>query len=278
MDAVQAREKALPTIFSGAWKSRVSALRVAALDLDDTLLTQEKEVTSETQRAMEAWLDSGREIVIATGRPPRYAREMPEFLHCHPRICYNGAWIEYQQRVIYRNPISANTGQAFLQRILSAFPDLWIGYESGDVYYASGPVPHRPAIICDLRRLARPADKIILKPSLMDERQLQTIERMRPVGTTWLRSDLYDVVQIGARGTDKAVALRWWLETRGLSLQQALAIGDDTNDVGMLTGTGMGIAMANAVDAVKEVADFITLDNWSGGVARVLNQVLASSA
>ncbi len=278
MDAVQAREKALPTIFSGAWKSRVSALRVAALDLDDTLLTQEKEVTSETQRAMEAWLDSGREIVIATGRPPRYAREMPEFLHCHPRICYNGAWIEYQQRVIYRNPISASTGQAFLQRILSAFPDLWIGYESGDVYYASGPVPHRPAIICDLRRLARPADKIILKPSLMDERQLQTIERMRPVGTTWLRSDLYDVVQIGARGTDKAVALRWWLETRGLSLQQALAIGDDTNDVGMLTGTGMGIAMANAVDAVKEVADFITLDNWSGGVARVLNQVLASSA
>ena len=278
MDAVAAEGKSLPAVFAGAWKSRVSGLHVAALDLDDTLLTKEKEVAPETRRALEAWLDSGREIVIATGRPPRYAREIPEFLHCHPRICYNGAWLEYRQRVIYRNPISADTGQQFMQQVLSMFPELWIGYESDDVYYASREVPHRPAIVCDLRSLAKPAYKIILRPSLMEECQLRVIERMRPVGTTWLCSDRYDLVQIAARGTDKSVALRWWLETRGLSLQQVLAVGDDSNDAGMLASTGMGVAMANGVDAVKEAADFITLDNQSGGVAKVLNQVLANSA
>ncbi len=278
MDAVAAGGKSLPAVFAGAWKSRVLGLHVAALDLDDTLLTKEKEVAPETRRALEAWLDSGREIIIATGRPPRHAREIPEFLHCHPRICYNGAWLEYRQRVIYRNPIPADTGQKFMQQVLSAFPGLWIGYEADDIYYASGEAPHRQAIVCDLRRLVKPAYKIILRPSLMEERQLRAIACMRPAGTTWLRSDRYDLVQIAARGTDKSAALRWWLEARGLSLQQALAVGDDTNDAGMLASTGMGVAMANGVDEVKEAADFITLDNRSDGVAKVLHQVLASSA
>ena len=277
MDAIQSEGKSLPTVFSGVWKSRVSELQVAALDLDDTLLTKEKEVAPETRRALEAWLESGREIVIATGRPPRYAREIPEFLHCHPRICYNGAWLEYQQQVIYRNPISANTGQEFMKRVLSLFPDLWIGYESNDVYYASKETPLRQSIICDLRSLAKPAYKIIFRPSLMEEHQLKAIECMRPRGTTWLRSGLYDLVQIAARGTDKSNALRWWLKSRGLSFHQTLAVGDDTNDADMLACTGMGVAMANAADAVKKAADFITSDNQSGGVAKVLNQVLASN-
>lgn len=278
MDVVQARRKLLPTVFSDTWKSRVSALRVAALDLDDTLLTEEKEVAPETRRALDAWLDSGREIVIATGRPPRYARKIPEFLHCHPRICYNGAWLEHRQRVIYRNPIPAATGQKFMQQVLSVFPDLWIGYETDDVYYASGEAPHRSPIICDLRNLAKPAYKIIFRPSLMTEQQLRAVAHMRPMGTTWLRSDQYDLIQIAAWGTDKSTALRWWLETSGLSLLRALAVGDDTNDTGMLASTGMGVAMANAADTVKEAADFITLDNGSGGVAKVLNQVLTHSA
>ncbi len=278
MEAVQAHGKSLPAVFPDAWKSRVSGLHVAALDLDDTLLTQEKDVAPETRKAVEAWLDSGREIVIATGRPPRYAREIPEFLHCHPRICYNGAWIEYRRQVIYRNPIPADTSQEFLGRVLSTFPDLWIGCESDDVYYASSEAPHRRAIVCDLESLAKPAYKIILRPSQMDECQLSMIEDMRPVGTTWLQSDLYDLIQIAARGTDKSAALRWWLETKGMTLQQALAVGDDTNDVGMLACTGMGVAMANAADTVKEAADFITSDNRSGGVAKVLNHVLTSSA
>ena len=276
MKAECSHGKLLPSSFSGVWKSRAEHLQVAALDLDDTLLTREKEIDSETQAALRAWLDSGREIVIATGRPPRLARAIPEFLQEHPRICYNGAWLEHRQQVIYRNPIPAREAQQFMEQLYSAFPNLWMGFESDDVYYMSKKDPYRPAIICDLRCLARPAYKIVLKPSLMEESQLEIIENIRPKGTTWLRSGLYDLVQIASHGTDKSVALEWWLNSKGLSVNQALAIGDDTNDTGMVSTVGLGIAMANAVDSVKETADFITSDNLSGGVARVLNRVMAT--
>ncbi len=270
--------KSLPSVFSGDWKSRAKHLQVAALDLDDTLLTSAKEIDSETEEALRAWLDSGREIVIATGRPPRLARAIPEFLQEHPRICYNGAWLEHRRQVIYRNPIPATTAQHFMVQMYSAFPNLWMGIESDDVYYMSKKDPFRSAIICDLRGLARPAYKIVLKPSSMKESQLDFIEQIRPEGTTWLRSGLYDLVQIASHGTDKSVALEWWLSSKGLSVNQTLAIGDDTNDTGMVATVGMGIAMANAVDAVKESADFITSDNLTGGVARVLNTVLATGS
>lgn len=267
----------MPLVFSEFWKTIVLDLKVAALDLDDTLLTKGQEVSAETRKALTDWLETGRKIIIATGRPPRQAREIPEFLHCHPRICYNGAWLEHKQEVVYRNPIAAEAGQEFMRRIFSAFPDLWVGYESDDVFYASKESLYRQATLCDLTCLGKPAYKIIFKPSLVTEVQLDKIKNMRPEGTTWLRSDLYDLVQVAARGTDKSEALRWWLQSKGMSLQQTLAFGDDSNDSGMLARSGMGVAMANAADAVKEAADFITSDNHSDGVARVLYRILASA-
>lgn len=274
MKAIQTDAKNLPTEFSASWKTIAMGLQVAALDLDDTLLTKGKEISSVTKQALEAWLESGKKIIIATGRPPRLARQIPRFLHSHPRICYNGAWLEHKQKVIFQNPIPAKSGQEFMKRVFSEFPDLWVGYEADDVHFMSRESLDRQATICDLRCLAKPAYKIVFKPSMVTEFQLDLIKSMRPQGTTWLRSDMYDLVQVAAQGTDKSGTLQWWLQSEGFSLQQTLAIGDDSNDSGMLARSGMGVAMANAADSVKESADFITSDNQSGGVARVLHRVL----
>ena len=57
---------------------------VLAVDLDDTLLADDKTVSPRTVAALEAWQASGRRIVIATGRPPRSTRIIPPFLHGIP--------------------------------------------------------------------------------------------------------------------------------------------------------------------------------------------------
>ena len=61
----------------------------------------------------------------------------------------------------------------------------------------------------------------------------------------------------------------------GIALSSVVAFGDDTNDVEMLRECGLGVAMANAVDEVKAVADFITLNNDDDGVGIVLEKLLA---
>ena len=90
-----------PPIF----RSPTTMYSVLAVDLDDTLLADDKTVSPRTVAALEAWQASGRRIVIATGRPPRSTRIIPSFLHEFPWICYNGAWIELQNNVLFQTVI-----------------------------------------------------------------------------------------------------------------------------------------------------------------------------
>lgn len=282
MDPARHVNKPLPKRFSASQVCGANELRIAALDLDDTLLNREKKVTCRTRDALNAWIASGRRIVFATGRPPRMAREIPDYLHGHPLICYNGAWIEHRESVIYRNPLPAEASRRFMKQIFSMCPNLWVGYESDDEFFMSrespykrsGGVAERPATVVDLTRFQGPAYKIILKPSLMRKEELQFAKSHRPAGSTWLNSEMYDLVQIAQEGTCKSTALNWWLKREGLSMKQTLAIGDDSNDAAMVAAAGLGIAMANAVPSVMDSADFVTDDNNSDGVANVLFRVL----
>jgi Cof subfamily protein (haloacid dehalogenase superfamily) len=56
----------------------------------------------------------------------------------------------------------------------------------------------------------------------------------------------------------------------GIALSETVAIGDDLVDIGMIRAAGLGVAMANADEAVKRAADFVTLSNDEGGVAHVI--------
>lgn len=80
------------------------------------------------------------------------------------------------------------------------------------------------------------------------------------------------VFEAYAAGAGKADAIRRVREARGLPAEAVLAIGDDTNDVGMLREAGLGIAMANAVPEALEAADEVTLANDDDGVAAALER------
>lgn len=263
--------------FDARWQQILPDIKVAALDLDDTLLNPDKQISPGTLQALEAWLAAGRHIVVATGRPPRLAKTIPACLQIHPLICYNGAWIEYRDKLLYKNQIPAADTHRFLNSLLLHFPDMWVGIESDDVMYEPyARRPDRESVICDMRDLRRPAAKILFVPSSMTPAQYTMIRHLAPAGTTWQKSVQYDLLQIMGPNTDKAAALAWWLQTQGLSLDQAVAVGDDTNDLGMVAAARLGVAMQNAVGSVQEAADFITASNREDGVAKVLESVLAA--
>ena len=74
------------------------------------------------------------------------------------------------------------------------------------------------------------------------------------------------------KGCDKSTGIDETIRHLGISLEETMAFGDGGNDVGMLAHVGLGVAMGNASDAVKQYADYVTADVDEDGVARALER------
>ncbi len=261
---------------------------VLAVDLDETLLDGESGVSARTMAALERWRDSGRRIVIATGRPPRSTRMIPPALHSYPWICYNGAWIEVEGRVLYETTIPVEDARGIVAAILAAAPDCLLGVEIADQLYTNreGKWTNFTLVSDVLAHTTGPTAKILTSLSDMDAaqdvpangqvtaRQSEIFLRGLPRSSRPLISPKYDLVQVMPRGASKAAALHWLLDRWGLSQEDVVAFGDDVNDVEMVAEAGLGVAMANAVPEVKAAADRITVSNEEDGVAVVLEEFL----
>ena len=74
------------------------------------------------------------------------------------------------------------------------------------------------------------------------------------------------------KGVSKGNAVAKLCEELGLTAENVMAIGDEENDISMIEFAGIGVAMENAVPAVKEAANEITVDNDHDGVAKVIEK------
>jgi hypothetical protein len=83
-----------------------------------------------------------------------------------------------------------------------------------------------------------------------------------------------DAVEIGPADADKCTGLRWLCEHLGVEAANVIAIGDEWNDLTMLEWAGRGVAMGNAADRVKAVADEVIGTHTDDGVATYLESLL----
>lgn len=249
-------------------------ITVAAVDLDETLLRDDGNVSPRTLETLAAWQAAGHRLVIATGRPPRSARAIPDVLRHLPCICYNGAAIYLDGELSYTRTIPANDAWGIVQSLLNAMPDGRVGVEIDDLLYVNKPTD-RPGtrFTPDLLGMAaRPAAKIIMP--LRDYLQAIPSGNGLPPSARVLLSEKYDIAQIMSNNASKATALRHLLDAWGVAMEQVAAFGDDVNDVEMVAEVGLGVAMDNAVDEVKAVAKRITASNNDDGVALVVEELL----
>ena len=79
-------------------------------------------------------------------------------------------------------------------------------------------------------------------------------------------------LEVMAKGIDKAKSLERLLEIKNATKEEMIACGDGYNDLSMISFAGLGVAMGNAVDGVKNVADYVTLSNDEDGVAKVVEE------
>ena len=122
--------------------------------------------------------------------------------------------------------------------------------------------------------LSEPATKLLLRNS--DVNSAQLYELVAPVIDTSLAHVTYSMpdglLEVSAPGVTKRAGLEYVSELVGATAKDVVCFGDMPNDIEMLSWAGTGVAMGNAADNVKEIADEITATNDDDGVARVLER------
>ena len=81
-------------------------------------------------------------------------------------------------------------------------------------------------------------------------------------------------IEVTHKDAQKGIALQYYADTLGISMDEVFAIGDNSNDVSMLKLAGYSVAMGNANQEAMNTAKFQTDDNKHGGVAKAIQKCL----
>ena len=241
-------------------------IRMLVTDLDGTLLRDDKTVSAITKDALRRCREAGIKVVYATGRGDS-AKDLAPFELFDGYIANNGARAYAGEEVVYSRLVPYQSARPVLiacdKRGLKAAAQ-WAGQ-----HYANFVVEkvwhwiHAYEVI-DFAELSIDAEKLYVADCGAEETAF--IETLLPP-ELWLtvgRDALGQIMHWEATKSNAVAALaRHW----GLEQNQIAAFGDDLNDIDLLRYAGMGVAMGNALDEVKAVADEITLTNEEDGLA-----------
>lgn len=262
------------------------AVKLLAIDLDDTLLNTDLEIAPACVEAIMEAKEKGVIVTLATGRMNRSAIPYAEQLEIAiPVISYQGALLKnpISGEIMYYKPILKNMGEIIIEYFRkqgvhyhSYFDDsLYMERlsEEGKLYSALSGV--KPIITDDLLASLQERDALKIMAISDNESFLleMEFELKEQYGTELhiTRSKPY-FLEVMHQEADKANALQVLAEYYGIDRKEVMSIGDSYNDLAMIEWSGLGIAMGNAREIVKEAADFVTTSNVEDGVAQAIRK------
>ena len=253
------------------------SIKMIVTDLDGTLLRTDKTISEQTRRLLRRCREAGLKVVYATGRGGSAERMVPNELF-DGRITMNGAVARVDERVVYSRLIPHRAARPIL--VACHNRGMRITSERSGMHYSNFMVsdvwpPITNFKIVDFSQHDLDAEKIYTPNPTRED--ILFIEQLLP-------DDLYFVAtadgsgflgQIMHKNATKAKAVAALAQHFDITQSEIAAFGDDLNDIDLLSCAGIGVAMANAVDEVKAVADFICLSNDEDGIAGWINANLA---
>lgn len=247
-------------------------------DIDGTLVSfSTHSIPPSTIKALEAAKSNGVGIYISTGRPARLINNLAEIRHLiDGYITANGAYSFIGGKVTGCMPVPAEEAGAMIKASDEEnFALMVVGEHDLTV--------HNPNAMSDkiFRQLLNVSD--LGENVRLDEVLSQRIIQMTPIitgeqekrlmtGLTGCVSARWhpDFTDITARGADKGSALKTMARHLGIGISETMAFGDGGNDISIIKTAGTGVAMGNAADGVKAVADCVTDDVDSDGIRNAL--------
>ena len=264
--------------------------KLIALDMDGTLLNSEKKITGNTKKALKEAEAKGVKVVLASGRPlsgiTKSLEELDLLKGDDYVLSFNGGIV-----------INSKTKEVVTSSLLK-------GADLKEIYKVSQELDINIHAFSSKRGLITPKmsqytqhecdingidaeimdfndiedDEDIVKVMMIDpqEKLDKAIEK--------LPKDLYEkysvfksapfFLEFTNKEVDKGKGLKKLGEYLGIKQEEIIACGDAGNDLSMIKYAGLGVAMKNATDDVKNAADYITLSNDEDGIAHVVNKFI----
>lgn len=262
--------------------------KILCSDLDGTLLASKNDVSDFTVSEMQR-IKTRVKIVLVSARMPKSMTYLQKRMgiEANPIICYNGALV-LEKDVELSNTMISISNTSGLLKICGQYgiklglyhKDEWSVSESSErvekeifntranpIYEPTSVTLERWQQNCVgphkimLMGIKRAMDDIT---PILDEHFAQDVNLYRSNDT---------LIEIAPKSVSKLLAIQSILQADE-SLEDVIAFGDNFNDIEMLKNVGYGVAVGNARDAVKEVAQKVTLDYRADGVAQFIKDHL----
>ena len=271
--------------------SRISKIKLIALDLDGTTLNDDKKISPEVKAAIRKAKDKGYHISFLTGRMFGAAAPYVNSLDLSvPIVCMNGTLIAESKsgKVLYENTVEKSCAKEALQ-VVNGAPVYRFVYDGDKILHnVKDPEIHKY-----LERWAVNFDEVSEIDidnshkiyQLLFIGELETLNEISKnieddtdcnLATFGFPSPKHPLhfLEVKTRGDSKGVGLKFLRNYFGVTKEEVLAVGDYQNDFELLKEAGVAIAVANAIDDLKNSADIITnKTNNEGAVEEVIEMI-----
>ena len=274
-------------------KSTALPYSIIALDLDGTLTNSEKIITPRTFDALMKAQREGVRLVLASGRPTFGIAALANQLQLADYggyvLSYNGGRIIdcCEKTVIFSQvvdqklvPILYDFAEKAQLPIVTYLPEAILASKNEGEYLAEEaringmPVVVAQNFVEEAMQISGGSTKFLIpgEPELLIQLESEMKAALSEQMEVFRSAPFF--LELPPKGIDKAQSLQRLLTHLGLERESLMAFGDGFNDLSMIQFAGQGVAMANAVEEVKSIADFVTTSNEEDGIAHALEQLL----
>ena len=265
----------------------MSNISLIISDIDGTILDKNHQVDPQLIDLIPQLQEKTIPFVLASARSPLGMKPIAQELGLkdNPLACYNGALVVKGDDIIIQHPVDKAEIQTLLDYLFTDFPTVSVNIYSGQDWITDkmdiwsqleGQITEEKALIRDFSTMFADQAPAIHKLLLIDEADViqelyQKLQALNfPQTAFYLSKDNY--LEVTGKDVSKEHALIEIAKHYHIPLEKVMTIGDNFNDLPMLELAGLGVAMANAPEAVQKKADAVTSSNDQHGVAEALKQ------
>lgn len=290
-------------------------IKLIASDMDGTLLNNDLVVPEENISAIKEAQKAGIEFMIATGRGIHEALPLLEKYHLHPAyITLNGAQVfDENEKVQVELPLNLEVSHQIIstlrkyklyfemvtnQGIFSNSKVQRINNIANLITNLNPDTPFKLAIALSSARLElmkiqyiKDYDELLARPAI-NIFKIIAFDSNHPNNLISVKNDLINEfnsniiitssskfnIEINDIHAQKGIALKKYADKKGISSDEIMTLGDNINDTTMIQYAKYSVAMENAVDSIKKIANYVTTRNDQAGVAKAIKKAIQFNA
>ncbi|MDL2237456.1 Cof-type HAD-IIB family hydrolase [Christensenellaceae bacterium OttesenSCG-928-K19] len=258
------------------------AYKLIALDLDDTLLDPQKKISGADLDAIKRAERAGLHIVIASGRIYQSIEKIAgqTGLHGYTISCAGAQVVDPDGEVVFSNPVSPILAKQVVRWAATRGIYFQVFLDDGFYYVTRSHYTDYYEQMGGLQGIEDPGllakEPLLASKILLIDEPENLREYRKELAATFpdlqILSSHSKYLEVFSMEASKERALAFIAGKLDVEQQQIVAIGDSEVDIGMLKYAGLGIAMANSIPEVLQIADYVTASNEESGVAKALDK------